>query len=93
MAGIPIVDANGAKIPSIGLGTWAIKGADCTKAVASALKSGYRHIDTAAMYGNEAEVGEGLKHGGVARKDIWVTTKVWWKTLARARCKHRRRVR
>jgi diketogulonate reductase-like aldo/keto reductase len=81
MPAVPHVAANGAKIPAIGLGTWSINGQDCVKTVSFALKSGYRHIDTAAMYGNEAEVGEGLRAGGVPRKDIWVTTKVWWENI------------
>ncbi|MGE3066377.1 MAG: aldo/keto reductase [Hyphomicrobiaceae bacterium] len=71
------VSANGARIPVIGLGTWPMQGEECAAAVAAALKAGYRHIDTAAMYGNEEAVGDGLKRGGVPRGDIWVTTKVW----------------
>jgi diketogulonate reductase-like aldo/keto reductase len=54
-----------------------MNGEECIKAVEVALASGYRHIDTAAIYGNEAEVGEGLKQSGVTRKDVWITTKVW----------------
>lgn len=73
----PLVAANGAHIPAIGLGTWPMKEAVCEQAVASALHAGYRHIDTAAMYGNEAEVGRGLKASGVPRDQVWVTTKVW----------------
>lgn len=73
----PTLAANGAEIPRIGLGTWPMKGEECTNAVAAALAAGYRHIDTAAMYGNEAEVGAGLKAGGVPRNEIFVTTKVW----------------
>ena len=76
MSAIPHVTAHGASIPAIGLGTWLLKAADCEASVAAALASGYRHIDTAAMYGNEAAVGRGLKAGKVARQDIWVTTKV-----------------
>lgn len=82
IAPAPIVEANGAHIPAIGLGTWPMKGAECVRAVSSALGIGYRHIDTAAMYGNEAEVGEGLRASGVARDDVFVTTKVWWDDLA-----------
>jgi diketogulonate reductase-like aldo/keto reductase len=74
----PTVAANGARIPAIGLGTWPMVDEECSRAVATALNSGYRHIDTAAKYGNEAAVGSGLKAGGVPRSDIWVTTKVWW---------------
>ncbi len=78
----PSLAANGANIPRIGLGTWPMKGEECSKAVAAALACGYRHIDTAAMYGNEADVGAGLKVGGVSRDDIFVTTKVWWENIA-----------
>ncbi len=77
MPAIPHVTVQGASIPAIGLGTWPLKGAECETAVTAALGCGYRHIDTASMYGNEAEVGRGLKASPVARKDIWVTTKVW----------------
>ncbi|CAA16997.1 Glucose 1-dehydrogenase [Schizosaccharomyces pombe] len=68
---------NGDKIPSIGLGTWR-SGKDETKnAVCAALKAGYRHIDTAHIYGNEKEIGEGIRESGVPRTDIWVTSKLW----------------
>jgi diketogulonate reductase-like aldo/keto reductase len=77
----PLVHANGAAIPAIGLGTWPMMDETCSSAVASALKAGYRHIDTASKYGNEAAVGAGLKAGGVPRGDIWVTTKVWWDSI------------
>ena len=72
-----IREANGARIPAIGFGTWPIKGEDCARAVTHALKSGYRHVDTAAMYANEEAVGEGLRASGVKRDDVFVTTKVW----------------
>jgi 2,5-diketo-D-gluconate reductase B len=72
-----VVEANGAKIPSIGLGTWELRGATCVRLVAEALKLGYRHLDTASLYGNEAEVGEGLRSSGIARDAVFVTTKVW----------------
>ena len=55
------VEANGAKIPAIGLGTWDLRGRTCARAVEQALRLGYRHIDTAEMYDNEREVGEGLR--------------------------------
>jgi 2,5-diketo-D-gluconate reductase B len=77
MADIPLVESHGAKIPAIGLGTWQLSGETCTRAVIGALECGYRHVDTAKMYGNEAEVGQGLKGGGVPRDEIFVTTKVW----------------
>src|ERR1700716_1692888 len=71
------VDANGAKIPAIGLGTWEWRGRTCARLVEQALRLGYRHIDTAQAYENEREVGEGLRTSGVRRDDVFVTTKVW----------------
>jgi diketogulonate reductase-like aldo/keto reductase len=78
----PLIAANGAHIPAIGLGTWPLKGDTCEQAVQVALAAGYRHIDTAAMYGNEAEVGRGIRASAVPREDVWVTTKVWWENLS-----------
>ncbi len=72
----PVITAHGAAIPAIGLGTWGLSGKAATEAVAEALKAGYRHIDTAIGYGNEAEVGEGIRHSGVPRDEIFVTTKI-----------------
>src|ERR1700686_3255747 len=71
------VEANGAKIPAIGLGTWELRGRTCARLVEQALKLGYRHIDTAQIYENEREVGEGLRASGVKRDDVFVTTKIW----------------
>jgi 2,5-diketo-D-gluconate reductase B len=71
------VEANGAKIPAIGLGTWELRGRTCARLVEQAIKLGYRHIDTAQVYENEREVGEGLRGSGVRRDDVFVTTKVW----------------
>jgi 2,5-diketo-D-gluconate reductase B len=71
------VEANGAKIPAIGLGTWELRGRACARLVEQALKLGYRHIDTAQVYENEREVGEGLRASRVRRDDVFVTTKVW----------------
>jgi diketogulonate reductase-like aldo/keto reductase len=76
------VSANGAEIPALGLGTWTLKGAECTNLVAEALKRGYRHVDTAAAYDNEEAVGAGIRASGVARGDIFLTTKVWHTDLA-----------
>ena len=71
------VEANGAKIPAIGLGTMTLMDAVCVEAVETALCVGYRHIDTAERYRNESEVGEGLRRGlraaHVEREDIFVT--------------------
>ncbi len=72
-----VVEANGARIPLIGLGTWDLRGKTCARMVEQALRLGYRHIDTAEMYGNESEVGEGLRASGVKRGEVFVTTKVW----------------
>ena len=71
------VEANGARIPAIGLGTWELRGRTCARVVEQALRLGYRHIDTAQVYENESEVGEGLRASGVSRGDVFVTTKVW----------------
>jgi 2,5-diketo-D-gluconate reductase B len=74
---IPVVEAHGARIPLVGLGTWDLRGRTCARIVEQALRLGYRHIDTAELYDNEGEVGEGLRASGVARQDVFVTTKVW----------------
>lgn len=66
----------GDKIPAVGLGTWQSKPDEVRVAVQCALRAGYRHIDAAAAYGNEAEVGEGIRNSGVPRGDIWLTTKL-----------------
>ena len=71
------VEANGARIPAIGLGTWELRGRTCARLVEQALRLGYRHIDTAQVYENEREVGEGLRASGVKRDEVFVTTKVW----------------
>lgn len=76
------VEANGASIPAIGLGTWTLKDKHCVELVASAIETGYRHVDTARAYGNEHEVGEGLRASGIARDDVFVTTKVWYTDIA-----------
>jgi 2,5-diketo-D-gluconate reductase B len=72
-----LVEANGAKIPALGLGTWELRGRTCARIVEQALRLGYRHIDTAQVYENEREVGEGLRASAVKRDDVFVTTKVW----------------
>ncbi len=77
-----IVTGNGAKIPAIGLGTWTLRDDAATRLVAGALQAGYRHIDTATSYENEAAVGEGLRVSGVPRDQIFLTTKVWPPDLA-----------
>ena len=78
MTGVPQDVAElpgGGRMPLLGFGTWQIKGAAATDAVGLALEAGYRHLDTATIYGNEKEVGVGLAASGVARDDVFVTTK------------------
>jgi len=75
------VTVGDASIPVIGYGTWPLKDEECARGVATALQCGYRHIDTAEMYGNEAAVGEGLRAGGVPRDEVWLTTKIWWENI------------
>ncbi|RAI34701.1 aldo/keto reductase [Rhodoplanes serenus] len=79
-----VVEANGARIPALGLGTMTLKGDACVGLVEAALRLGYRHLDTAQMYGNEAEVGQGLRAAGVRREEVFVTTKIWHTHLAPA---------
>ena len=69
---------NGVEMPGIGFGTWKAKdGADAYDSIIEALKAGYRHIDTAAMYRNEASVGKAVRECGLKREEIFVTSKVW----------------
>ena len=65
------------KIPRIGLGTYKLTGQNCVKAVRAALGAGYRHIDTAQMYGNEAEIGRAIVESKIPRNEIFITTKIW----------------
>jgi diketogulonate reductase-like aldo/keto reductase len=67
--------AGGAAMPLLGLGTWQMSGEECYRAVRAALDVGYRHLDTATVYGNEAEVGRALRDSGVPRDEVFVTTK------------------
>ncbi len=69
---------NGVKMPTIGYGTWRVENSSAgAEAVAEAIKAGYRHIDGAARYENEVSVGEGIKKSGIARDELFVTSKVW----------------
>src|SRR5262249_23746329 len=81
-----VVEAKGARIPAVGLGTMSLKEQACIDAVKTALRLGYRHLDTAERYGNEQWVGEGLHQGlaesSLKRDDVFVTTKVYWDKLA-----------
>ncbi len=79
-----VIEAHGARIPAIGLGTMTLKDEVGVSIVQEALRAGYRHLDTAANYGNEREVGEGLRASGVPRDEVFVTTKVWWTNFAAA---------
>lgn len=69
--------AGQANIPVLGLGTWQSTGQDCVDVVSQALKMGYEHIDTAQAYGNEKEVGQGIKQSGVSRDKFFLTTKIF----------------
>ena len=71
----PTVEAKGFRIPIVGLGTWALRGRDCARLTEQAIRIGYRHIDTAQMYDNEREVGEGVQASGL-RSEVMITTKV-----------------
>ena len=71
-----VVESHGARIPALGLGTWQLNGAVGSRIVEQGLRLGYRHLDAALIYGNEKEVGEGLRASGVKREDVFITTKV-----------------
>jgi 2,5-diketo-D-gluconate reductase B len=71
------IDLQGRPMPVLGLGTWQLTGAACERALRSALEIGYRHIDTAEMYGNEGDIGRALVSAQVARADLFITTKIW----------------
>jgi len=77
-----VVESHGARIPVIGFGTMTLKQELCIELVEAALHLGYRHLDTAQNYGNEREVGEGLRASGFKREEIFLTTKVWFNRLA-----------
>ena len=77
-----VITAAGMRMPTLGLGTWRMKGPECAEAVERALALGYRHIDTAEMYGNEDAVGDALASTAVPRAEIHLTSKVWHDHLA-----------
>ena len=85
------ITIQGEAVPALGFGTWPLRGNACVESVAHALAVGYRHIDTAQWYNNEAEVGQGIKKSGVLREEIFLVTKVqpsnfaYKRTLASAR--------
>jgi 2,5-diketo-D-gluconate reductase A len=68
--------SSGAAMPLVGFGTWRLSGRAAYRAVRAALEAGYRHVDTATMYGNEAEIGAALRDSGIARSEVFVTTKL-----------------
>jgi 2,5-diketo-D-gluconate reductase B len=74
---IPVFESTLTCMPRLGFGTWPMRGAECERAVESALEIGYRHIDTAEMYGNEEAVGAALGASGLSREALYLTTKVW----------------
>src|SRR3954452_3972362 len=72
----------GVDVPTIGIGTFEVEPEETEEVVADALAAGYRHIDTAAAYANERQVGHGIKRSGLDPSEIWVTTKVWLEDYA-----------
>src|SRR3954466_6657429 len=74
---MPAVTAQNPVLPAVGLGTWQLRGRVCARIVQQALRLGYRHIDTAEMYDNEREVGEGLHASGIRREEVFIVTKIW----------------
>src|SRR6202007_2198587 len=72
-----VVEAKGAKVPLVGLGTWDLRGRTCARVVEQALRLRFRPVATAGIFGKEGEVGEGVRGSGVKRNDIFVTTKIW----------------
>ena len=80
-AAIPVIEAQGMRMPKLGLGTWEMTGAECRKAVEHALALGYRHIDSARVYGNEGTIGNTISAAAVPRAELHLTTKVWMDRL------------
>ncbi|KAB2883592.1 MAG: aldo/keto reductase [Pseudorhodoplanes sp.] len=79
---VPSTAAKGAHIPLVGLGTWDLRGRECARLVDQAIGLGYRHFDTAQIYGNERELGEGVRASGIRREEVFVVTKVAPENLA-----------
>ena len=80
-AQIPLAASKPSSIPLLGYGTWNLDSSNVSEAVSIALQTGYKHLDCAAIYGNQKDVGKGIAHGlkkaGLDRSDIWVTSKLW----------------
>src|SRR6478609_8154346 len=76
-ASLRALEIQGSTVPKLGFGTWEILGRDCEEAVSDALEIGYRHIDTAQAYENEAEVGKALAASDIPRRELFLTTKLW----------------
>jgi 2,5-diketo-D-gluconate reductase B len=74
---VPVFESAQTRMPRLGLGTWPMLGGECRAAVENAIGLGYRHIDTAEMYGNEDAVGAAISACGVPRSEIYLTTKIW----------------
>jgi diketogulonate reductase-like aldo/keto reductase len=70
------LESKGVRFPALGLGTWELRGRECARLVEQAIGLGYRHFDTAQMYGNERDVGDGIRAAGIKRDDLFVVTKV-----------------
>lgn len=81
MTGLQIETIQGVDIPSLGFGTFELKGPEGEAAIRTAIELGYRQIDTAIRYGNEVEVGNAIRQSGVARDELFVTTKIWFNDL------------
>ena len=75
----------GYQMPMVGFGTWKLRGDEARASVTAALHTGYRHIDTATMYANEAEVGQAVRDSGIDRSEIFITTKIRPRTPAKPR--------
>lgn len=73
----PIILNNGVEMPQLGFGVWQVPDDEAEQAVATALESGYRSIDTAAIYGNEEGTGKAIATSGIPREELFVTTKLW----------------
>lgn len=80
-----LICANGAGTPCIGFGTFGMHGAKLKSLLVQAIRAGFRHIDTAQVYGNEDAVGEGVRRSGISRNDVFITTKVWVENYTQTR--------